>query len=190
MTLDVCRTCQLVWFDRGELDEMPVARSESDELATVEAREAYAALLLQPHTVARHTEQPTGRWKNFVALTGLPVEFDAVRLVRRPWATWSLVAGIAVVSLLAFTDLERFREALGFSPAEAFRYGGLNWFSASFLHGSLLQLAANVYFLAVFGDDVEDYLGPARYLVLIALASTLGIAFHAAFTTAPDEVLL
>ena len=41
----------------------------------------------------------------------------------------------------------------------------LSVLSAMFLHGGLLHLAGNMLFLFVFGNNVEDRLGHARYLV-------------------------
>jgi membrane associated rhomboid family serine protease len=48
-----------------------------------------------------------------------------------------------------------------------------------FLHGSTLHLAGNMLFLWVFGNNVEDRLGPFRYLGLYlvgGVAATLGFA--------------
>lgn len=42
----------------------------------------------------------------------------------------------------------------------------LRLLSAMFLHGGWLHLLGNLAFLAVFGDDVEDRLRPARFLAL------------------------
>ena len=43
-------------------------------------------------------------------------------------------------------------------------------FSSMFLHAGLLHLVGNMYFLYVFGDNVEDRLGRLRYLVAYLLA--------------------
>ena len=40
-----------------------------------------------------------------------------------------------------------------------------------FLHGGLLHLLGNMYFLAIFGDNVEDLLGWPRYLLLLLVAT-------------------
>jgi membrane associated rhomboid family serine protease len=50
----------------------------------------------------------------------------------------------------------------------------LSFFSFMFLHGGLLHLVGNMWSLYIFGDNVEDKIGPARYLffyVLCGLAS-------------------
>ena len=42
-----------------------------------------------------------------------------------------------------------------------------------FLHGSWLHLIANMVFLWVFGNNIEDHMGPFRYLIFYALAAPL-----------------
>ena len=42
-------------------------------------------------------------------------------------------------------------------------------FTSIFLHGGFLHLAGNMWFLWVFGDNVEDRLGHARYLLFYLL---------------------
>ena len=38
--------------------------------------------------------------------------------------------------------------------------------TSQFLHGSLLHIASNMLYLWIFGDNVEDRLGPVRFLAL------------------------
>ncbi len=56
----------------------------------------------------------------------------------------------------------------------------LTIFTAMFVHGGLLHIASNMVYLAVFGDNVEDLMGPGLYLVFYLLcglgASLLQIA--------------
>jgi membrane associated rhomboid family serine protease len=42
-------------------------------------------------------------------------------------------------------------------------------FTAMFLHGGWMHVIGNMWFLSVFGDNVEDNLGPLRYLVFYLL---------------------
>lgn len=48
------------------------------------------------------------------------------------------------------------------------------FFTANFLHGSLLHLAGNLLFLCVVGDNVEDVLGPVGLLLLYFAGGLLG----------------
>lgn len=52
--------------------------------------------------------------------------------------------------------------------------------SSIFLHGSLLHLLANLWFLWIFGDNVEDRLGRLRYLLFYLGGGTLAGLCHAA----------
>jgi len=45
----------------------------------------------------------------------------------------------------------------------------LTFFTAMFVHGGLLHIASNMIYLVVFGDNVEDLMGPVLYLVFYLL---------------------
>jgi len=61
----------------------------------------------------------------------------------------------------------------GFTPAHPHFQ---NVFSSMFLHASLLHLVGNMYFLYVFGDNVEDRMGRFNYLLAYFL-SGLGACY-------------
>ena len=123
---------------------------------------------------------PDETWKQIAAFLGVPVEFDSMPRARRPWATWVLGALIIGVSLFAFTQLREIVMQFGLIPAEATRLHGLTFVTSFFLHAGIIHLAGNMYFLFVFGDAVENFLRPLRYLVLIALAAFVGDLAHIA----------
>ena len=61
------------------------------------------------------------------------------------------------------------------------------WYSI-FLHGGFLHIAGNMLFLWVFGNNVEDYLGPIKYL-LFYLAGGLAAGFADVIThTGSDPI--
>jgi membrane associated rhomboid family serine protease len=47
-----------------------------------------------------------------------------------------------------------------------------------FLHGSVLHIAGNMWFLYIFGDNVEDFLGHGLYLVYYLLCGILASLSH------------
>ncbi len=47
-------------------------------------------------------------------------------------------------------------------------------FTSMFLHGGWLHLIGNMWFLWVFGDNIEEALGSVRYLVFYLLVGTVG----------------
>ncbi len=60
--------------------------------------------------------------------------------------------------------------------------------TSMFLHGGWMHLIGNMWFLWLFGDNVEDRLGRWRYLVLYLLSGLAAAAMHVAFNwnnTAP-----
>ena len=52
-----------------------------------------------------------------------------------------------------------------------------------FLHGSILHVLGNMLFLWVFGNNVEDRLGPIPYLLFYLLVGVAATAAHVAFNT-------
>jgi len=104
---------------------------------------------------------------------------DTLRTGIRPWMTILLLllqgAVFAYELSLSPQQLEHAVRTLGLVPA---RYADPLWraefglgpadfwpfFSSLFLHGGLLHLASNLWFLWIFGDNVEERLGALRYL--------------------------
>ena len=52
-------------------------------------------------------------------------------------------------------------------------------FASMFLHGSILHLVGNMWFLYIFGDNVEDCMGHGRYLVFYLLCGVAAVALQA-----------
>src|SRR5579863_2789422 len=63
------------------------------------------------------------------------------------------------------------------------------FFTSMFLHGSWMHVIGNMWFLYIFGDNVEDYLGHFKYLVfyvftgLIAMTTQVAINPHSTVPT-------
>src|SRR6266404_3477400 len=66
---------------------------------------------------------------------------------------------------------------MGISPAAAL----FPLFSSMFLHASWLHLIANMWALWIFGDNIEDYLGPFLYLLLYLASGLAASAVHVFF---------
>jgi membrane associated rhomboid family serine protease len=206
-TLDVCRRCHLLWFDPREFEQVPavprVAGLPAARVAATAPAQAASpspAAPLSPAAVeivaverarAEAARLEAGQvgpdvwWQWIPGLLGLPVEVGS-RVERVPWATWLLAVVIALVSIAAFTDLRRAVGVFGLIPAQADRYLGLTLLTSFFLHGGMMHLAGNLYYLLLFGDNVEDYLGHRRFLLLVALAAFVGAVAHVAFDPRSD----
>lgn len=73
-------------------------------------------------------------------------------------------------------------DSLGFClclPIDPYHVGR-SLLASMFLHGGLLHLAGNMWFLWIFGDNVEDRLGRTRFLLFYLLCGFGAAAVHVA----------
>ena len=54
-------------------------------------------------------------------------------------------------------------------------------FTSMFMHGSILHLAGNMLFLWIFGNNVEDAMGPVKFLLFYLLAGVAALALQVVF---------
>ena len=106
-----------------------------------------------------------------------------------------MVVAIIVINVLVFFwelslspgELDAAIEMLGFVPRRFFGWeqaGGapldpwrfLPLLTANFLHGGWFHIVGNMWFLWVFGDNVEDVMGPIRFAFFYVLCG-LAAAF-------------
>jgi membrane associated rhomboid family serine protease/Zn-finger nucleic acid-binding protein len=184
--IEVCRICEFVWFDAGETQSLqPRPLLKSPAPLPQEAREGIAIAKVKALAEeARGSDFDSAAldewWKQIAAFCGLPVEFDATTSERRPVVTWLLAGLIVAVSVHSLFHLQEIVQQFGLIPAETTRLHGLTFLTSFFLHAGIIHLIGNMYFLLVFGDDVETFLRPPAYIILIALAAFVGDLVHIA----------
>ncbi|MDX1576473.1 MAG: rhomboid family intramembrane serine protease [Kiloniellales bacterium] len=127
----------------------------------------------------------------------LPLHDDHPRvLIQQPWVTWALIAVCSLVFLhqASLTPSEGLALILGLGliPATVTGEAQLEpelalvppWatlVTAAFLHGGWMHLIANMLYLWVFGDNVEDAMGHWRFLAFYLLCGlAAGLAHIAA----------
>jgi len=66
----------------------------------------------------------------------------------------------------------------------------LNLITSQFLHGGFLHLLGNMWFLWIFGDNVEDAMGKLRFLFFYLLCGVAAALTHIAFTPHSDLPLV
>jgi membrane associated rhomboid family serine protease len=190
LELDLCRRCEFVWFDRGEYEALPPPEPKPRALGDIdlkslplELREKIAMAKVKEIADRARVEdpEPDEGWKNVPAVLGLPVEMESQPALRFPWATWVLSGLIAAISITAFFHLRAAVIDYGLIPDMAWRRHGLTFVSAFFLHAGVVHLLGNLYFLIVFGRPVENFIGPWRWLALIASAAFVGDLLHVKF---------
>jgi membrane associated rhomboid family serine protease len=184
--VDACRSCHMLWFDGGELDQLPKWRPPNpNRLHSLPQAARERLALEQVKKIRTDAERATGdempseAWQVAAGFLGMPVEYDNPSS-GRTWLTW----GVAVMCVLMFlgslaAGLEKTIWRWGFIPAEPFRQFGLTSLTSFFLHGDWWHLLGNLYFLLIFGDNVEDALRPKRFILLLLAATLVGDVLHA-----------
>jgi membrane associated rhomboid family serine protease len=112
-----------------------------------------------------------------------------------PYVTWFLIVLNILIYLFQATLDRRSSELLamqfGEVPAHlaAFLAGShrysvpqvvLPFFTSMFLHGGWAHVLGNMWFLYIFGDNVEDYLGHFKYLVFYLMSGVIAMATQVA----------
>jgi membrane associated rhomboid family serine protease len=127
---------------------------------------------------------------------------DTVPRRNPPIATWLIILANALVFLIELTmpeySLKRFFELFGIVPA---RFTHPEWapvmglpvgdfwplLTSMFMHGGWLHIIGNMWALWIFGDNVEDRMGPWRFLIFYLLCGFAASLVH--IYTNPDSTL-
>lgn len=101
------------------------------------------------------------------------------------YVLWLLVAANVLVFFyqLSLGDRQLFGLVVsyGFVPRAFFAdpWGeGYRLVSSMFLHGNLVHLASNMFFLWVFGDNIEDRMGHGRFLLFYLVGGAAAAVAH------------
>ncbi|HAO55181.1 MAG TPA: rhomboid family intramembrane serine protease [Gammaproteobacteria bacterium] len=134
---------------------------------------------------------------------------DEIKTHGTPYVTYSIIAlnGIAWCILQSFGNEPDLSESIckyGFvpgnlletiSPGEAIRlsenmvcrfWPDADFFrliTSMFMHGGWMHIIGNMWFLWVFGDNVEEAMGPLRFALFYILAGVIAAFFQAATDT-------
>ncbi len=131
-----------------------------------------------------------------------PISDDNPR-IGTPYVTWSVIGACVLVFFwqvsLGASGGEIAIYEFGMIPARLLGTAALDpeliavpaWstvFTSMFMHGGWLHLGFNMLFLWIFGDNVEDCMGHARYLIfylVCGVAAALAQAFVSPGSTIP-----
>ncbi len=154
--IDRCPVCRGLWLDgdqRSKLAHSSTRSGQSDRKVELAKRGIIWAAQI---------------------LTQLPVEVENPAR-GTPWVIYSLSAlliGVYVASVFGLVYARDFAMVVGAvrsSPTQAWTL-----FTHIFFHADWLHLLANLYFLYIFGDNVEHIYGRRRFLVLFFGAGLIG----------------
>ena len=77
----------------------------------------------------------------------------------------------------------------GDTPCQTAPGGPANWvtvFTAMFMHGSLVHLGGNMLFLWIFGNNVEDSMGPVKFVAFYLLGGIAATALQTVVDSGSD----
>ncbi len=122
----------------------------------------------------------------------LPIRDDQPRY-STPWVNYFLIGLCLLIyffeAMLDPQSLELLVRQFGVVPSHValFLSGSpvypliaivIPFFTSLFLHGGWMHVIGNMWFLYIFGDNVEDYLGHFKYLVFYLLTGVLAMGTH------------
>lgn len=124
----------------------------------------------------------------------IPIK-DDIPTRKTPFVTLAFIATNVFVYAWQVQGAPSFRDSilmLGLIPAEfwiadSFLPAVASIFTSMFAHGSLLHIGSNLLFLWIFGNNVEDVLGRARFVAFYLLCGIGAVV--AQVVAAPDSVI-
>ncbi|GBD07495.1 Rhomboid protease GluP [bacterium HR21] len=115
--------------------------------------------------------------------------YDTIPSSSKPWITIGLIGANVLVFLyqvlLPEAAMEQFLHRFAFFPAAFFEAPLLSWerwqpvLTSMFLHGGFAHILGNMWYLWLFGDNVEDALGHGRFLLFYLLCGIAAAIAHA-----------
>lgn len=187
--LDLCRRCHIAWIDEGEWEQLPRRPRLPEGELSVRASQ----ILTRAELRRQRAEAPPGpamAWQWVLAIFGLPARDDG----RRPsFAPVTLALGLAMVMATVAAHLYGLEAAVnrfGLVPSEPDRLGGLTLLTSFLLHGGVLHLVGNLYFLVVIGSAVERRIGSRRTVVMLLASLATATLAHMALDPRPGVPLV
>ncbi len=166
--VDTCPHCEGLWVDAHEAVKLRMlieaAHTEADRKSSGLDKPGVGSYLFQ-------------------LFTGMPIE--AWNPIRNPPVVMRTLVGLLcalyVLQVIFGEAFHAVPGALMMVPAEIVR-GEHLWtiVTYGFFHNGIAHLAGNLYFLWIFGDNIEDSLGRPRFLFLYGAALVAGGLLHMA----------
>ncbi len=104
-----------------------------------------------------------------IALIGLNSAVFLYQLTLGPLSSEAFLRSFALVPARLFSG----------GPAEGLLPAGATVVTSLFLHGGFLHVAGNMLYLWIFGNNIEDAMGPIRFILFYALCGVLAALSHA-----------
>lgn len=190
LLLDWCQDCLGIWFDRGEMDAIAKTSANPKRSIQNDIETAYHDAKEKEILQYQDSTEPPAGSQLYQWLTGVTIEVYSP-VARTPIITWTLIGLNCLFFMLQFIFMVQYPEeklffqTWGMMPDKIMRGESL-WtiFSNIFLHANIFHLLGNMYFLWLAGDNVEDRIGPWKFLWLYIISGVTADFLHIA--ASPD----
>lgn len=115
---------------------------------------------------------------------------DKKRIGGFPFAVSFLIILNTVVFLSTFSNLDYYVSLFGFSPSKLLDGEFFTLFTSLFMHGNFWHLIVNMWFLWVFGNNMEARLGRIKFFVFYLLCGAGAGVFYALAMSDPGVAVI
>ncbi|MGI9253003.1 MAG: rhomboid family intramembrane serine protease [Thermomicrobiales bacterium] len=109
-----------------------------------------------------------------------PLSDDNTGQKTTPFVTWALIGINIAVFIYQYSlgaAMMPFVLTWGLQPYDLIHFRDVPaLFTSMFLHGGIIHLVGNMFYLHVFGDNLEDVMGHARFLIFYILCGLAAAA--------------
>jgi len=181
--LDRCPQCGGMWADGGEILQVASyikGNPRLDKLGRSVVEHSKEMQMIKDLASFGSDLSANAGWLYFPRII-LPVGDDMETGAFPVMVLTLIVLNLAVLFYQSFyvMDPDSFVRAWGLIPAHVRTGEGLyTLVSSLFLHGNAVHLAVNMFFLWIFGDNVEDGMGHVPFLAFYILFGIAGGALH------------
>jgi membrane associated rhomboid family serine protease len=107
-----------------------------------------------------------------------------------PLVTTLLIVLNTIFFLYTISNLDYFINLFGFNPGNLLDGRFFTAITYMFLHGNIWHLILNMWFLWVFGDNLESRLGKLKFLAFYLLCGVMGAIVYALAMSDPNTALI
>ena len=179
--LDRCRKCMGLWTDPGEVEKVVgfvrTAKKMEPLGETIASLQHKPGVLDDLVDLYEQLKSPLSIFELLCPKIILPLSDENPR-EKFPFITVSLIAlnvGVFLLTFLFTKNVAGVFERFGLIPADFF---SIYTITSMFLHGGIFHLLGNMFFLWIFGDNLEDLLGYDLFLVFYLVCGIGAGAVH------------
>lgn len=92
-----------------------------------------------------------------------------------PFVNFLFIIANVIVFVISLGAFGQFIDTYGFKPVQ---FSVLTLFTSMFLHGGISHIFGNMWFLYIFGDNVEDKFGHFKYIFFYMLSGIAASILH------------